>query len=121
MSDQEPGATGRWLRRITDSFSGEPRDLDELAEVLTLVQTGKSRRIPIILVGAEFWRGLLDWFADTLIPEGMIDAGDLESKDPGGALQLEATARTYRYLDASEVAATKQAAAKSKAKPGAKK
>ncbi len=34
MSDQEPGATGRWLRRITDSFSGEPRDLDELAEVL---------------------------------------------------------------------------------------
>jgi len=51
--------------------------LDELSECLTLVQTGKSRRIPIILVGGDFWRGLLDWFADTLIPEGMIDAGDL--------------------------------------------
>ncbi len=43
------------------------------------------------------------------------------TKDPGGALQLEATARTYRYLDASEVAATRQAAAKAKSKPGAKK
>jgi len=52
--------------------------LDELSECLTLVQTGKSRRIPIILVGAGFWRGLLDWFSDTLIREGMIDAGDLE-------------------------------------------
>jgi hypothetical protein len=51
--------------------------LDELSECLTLVQTGKSRRIPIILVGADFWSGLLDWFSDTLIAEGMIDAGDL--------------------------------------------
>ena len=34
MSDQDSGPTSRWLRRITDSFSGEPRDLDELAEVL---------------------------------------------------------------------------------------
>ena len=51
--------------------------LDELSECLTLVQTGKSRRIPIILVGADFWNGLLDWFSDTLIAEGMIDAGDL--------------------------------------------
>jgi magnesium and cobalt transporter len=34
MSEQDSGATGRWLRRITDSFSGEPRDLDDLAEVL---------------------------------------------------------------------------------------
>ena len=52
--------------------------LDELSECLTLVQTGKSRRIPIILVGGEFWRGLLDWFRDTLIREGTIDAKDLE-------------------------------------------
>jgi hypothetical protein len=51
--------------------------LDELSECLTLVQTGKSRRIPIILVGGGFWRGLLDWFSDTLIAEGMIDAADL--------------------------------------------
>ena len=52
--------------------------LDELSEVLTLVQTGKSRRIPIILVGGEFWRGLLDWMGDKLVGEGMIGEHDME-------------------------------------------
>ena len=52
--------------------------LDELAEILTLIQTGKSRKIPIILVNETFWRGLLDWFSDTLIAEGTISESDLE-------------------------------------------
>ncbi len=52
--------------------------LDELTECLTLVQTGKSRRIPIILVGGSFWTGLLDWFRDRLVGEGMIGASDLD-------------------------------------------
>jgi uncharacterized protein (TIGR00730 family) len=52
--------------------------LDELAEILTLVQTQKARRIPIILVHSPFWKGLLDWCRNTLIPEGMIAAADLD-------------------------------------------
>ena len=52
--------------------------LDELSEVLTLVQTGKSRRIPIILVGGEFWSGLIDWMRDKLVGEGMVGAHDLD-------------------------------------------
>jgi uncharacterized protein (TIGR00730 family) len=52
--------------------------LDELTECLTLVQTGKARRIPIILVGASFWEGLLAWFNDKLVGEGMIGADDLD-------------------------------------------
>lgn len=52
--------------------------LDELAEILTLVQTSKTRRIPVILVKADFWEGLIQWFRDRLIAEGMIDAGDLD-------------------------------------------
>jgi uncharacterized protein (TIGR00730 family) len=52
--------------------------LDELAEILTLVQTGKSRRIPIILVGSGFWSGLLDWFRDTLVKNGTIAADDMD-------------------------------------------
>lgn len=52
--------------------------LDELAEILTLVQTGKTRRIPIILVCSHFWEGLLDWFKASLAKEGMIDEADLE-------------------------------------------
>jgi len=51
--------------------------LDELAEILTLVQTGKTRRIPIILVHRPFWNGLIDWFKQSLVEEGTIDAADL--------------------------------------------
>jgi uncharacterized protein (TIGR00730 family) len=52
--------------------------LDELAEILTLTQTGKSRRIPIILVGSDFWAGLIKWFSEKLIEERTIDPADLE-------------------------------------------
>lgn len=52
--------------------------LDELAEILTLVQTGKTRRIPIILVHRPFWEGLIAWFRETLVREGTISAEDLD-------------------------------------------
>ena len=51
--------------------------LDELMEALTLVQTGKTRKMPIILVYSSFWRGLLEWFQNTLIAEGCISADDM--------------------------------------------
>jgi uncharacterized protein (TIGR00730 family) len=51
--------------------------LDELMEVITLIQTGKSRKIPIILVGKNFWAGLLDWLKNSLVAEGMAGAEDL--------------------------------------------
>ena len=52
--------------------------LDELMEAITLVQTGKSRKIPIILVGKAFWTGLLDWLKNTLVAEGMAGVGDMD-------------------------------------------
>jgi len=52
--------------------------LDELAEILTLVQTGKTRKIPIVLVNKQFWSGLLDWFQNTLCKAGTIDEKDLD-------------------------------------------
>ena len=52
--------------------------LDELMEVLTLVQTGKSRKIPIILVGTKFWSGMIAWFRETLISEGLISPDDMD-------------------------------------------
>ena len=52
--------------------------LDELSEALTMMQTGKIRRMPIILVGSGFWRGMLDWVADRLVAEGMINPADLD-------------------------------------------
>ena len=51
--------------------------LDELMEALTLVQTEKTRRIPIILVGNKFWSGMLDWFKTTLIDEKVISPEDM--------------------------------------------
>lgn len=52
--------------------------LDELMEVLTLIQTGTGRRIPVILMGAAFWGGLLTWMRDTQAAQGMIDTTDLD-------------------------------------------
>lgn len=51
--------------------------LDELSEALTLIQTHKIGRFPIVLVGTEFWSGLLDWFTNTLLKNGLIAEGDL--------------------------------------------
>ena len=52
--------------------------LDELAEILTLVQTGKTRQIPIILVHEPFWRGLIDWIGSTMVEEKVISPEDLQ-------------------------------------------
>jgi uncharacterized protein (TIGR00730 family) len=52
--------------------------LDEVMEAVTLVQTGKTLKIPIILVCESFWRGLIDWIKTTLVDEGMISVDDLD-------------------------------------------
>jgi uncharacterized protein (TIGR00730 family) len=52
--------------------------LDELLEALTLIQTRKSPQIPLILVGREFWIGLIDWFRDRLVTEKMINPEDMD-------------------------------------------
>lgn len=52
--------------------------LDELSEAITLIQTLKIARFPIVLVGSKFWNGLLDWFKNTLLEEGMISEEDLK-------------------------------------------
>ncbi|HEU0187236.1 MAG TPA: TIGR00730 family Rossman fold protein, partial [Gallionellaceae bacterium] len=52
--------------------------MDELMEALTLVQTGKTRKMPIILVGSTFWTGLVEWFRQSLLGEGMISPEDMD-------------------------------------------
>jgi len=51
--------------------------LDELFEALTLIQTGKIRHFPVVLVGTGYWSGLLDWARDTLMPDGTVSEADL--------------------------------------------
>jgi uncharacterized protein (TIGR00730 family) len=52
--------------------------LDELFESLTLVQTRKVTRFPVVLVGTEYWSGLLDWLRRSAVPAGTINPGDLD-------------------------------------------
>jgi uncharacterized protein (TIGR00730 family) len=52
--------------------------LDELFEALTLVQTGKITRFPVVLVGSEHWSGLVRWLTDTLAAQGKISGPDLQ-------------------------------------------
>ncbi|MEP6649553.1 MAG: TIGR00730 family Rossman fold protein [Lapillicoccus sp.] len=52
--------------------------LDELFEALTLVQTRKVTRFPIVLMGTDYWGGLIGWLRSTALPRGAINAGDLD-------------------------------------------
>ncbi len=52
--------------------------MDELFEALTLVQTRKVTRFPVVLMGVDYWRGLMDWLRDSLEATGRIGPGDLD-------------------------------------------
>lgn len=57
-------------------FPGGFGTLDEFFETITLIQTGKVERFPMILVGSEYWSGLTDWIDRVLVERGMIGDDD---------------------------------------------
>lgn len=59
-------------------FPGGFGTLDELMESLTLIQTGKIHNFPVILVGTEFWGGLVAWLKNSVLVQGKISAEDLD-------------------------------------------
>lgn len=52
--------------------------MDELFEALTLAQTGKITSFPIVLFGSEYWGGLIDWLRNTMLPDGKVNALDID-------------------------------------------
>jgi uncharacterized protein (TIGR00730 family) len=59
-------------------FPGGFGTMDELFEALTLIQTKRIKSFPVILMGSEYWKGLLDWMKDTMLAQGMIIPEDME-------------------------------------------
>jgi uncharacterized protein (TIGR00730 family) len=59
-------------------FPGGFGTLDELFESLTLIQTGKIRNFPVVLVGRDYWQGLIDWIRERPLGEDKITAADTE-------------------------------------------
>ncbi len=66
--------------------------LDELFETITLIQTKRIKRMPVIMMGSKFWNGLVEWIKGTMITNGMISHGDLDIfhvlDDPQKALEI---------------------------------
>lgn len=77
--------------------------LDEMAEILTLMQTKKTRQIPVILVNTKYWNPLIQWFKDTLLAEGMIDKEDLKAYEVVDTPQevLDCIKKFYKGRDLS--------------------
>jgi uncharacterized protein (TIGR00730 family) len=73
-------------------FPGGFGTLDEMFESLTLIQTGKVFHFPVVLVGIEYWEGLLDWVHERLLPRGTIATADEElmalTDDPDDAVRV---------------------------------
>ena len=81
--------------------------MDELFEALTLVQTGKITKFPIVLVGSRYWSGLLSWIKDTMVTEGKVAVEDLRllhvADDPEEVVQLIKAAHHPGHWDRAPV------------------
>ncbi|HSE08075.1 MAG TPA: TIGR00730 family Rossman fold protein [Nocardioidaceae bacterium] len=79
---------------------------DELFEALTLVQTQKVTSFPIILMGADYWSGLVDWLRDTVFADGKVSEADLDmfhvTDDVSEVVRIFQEARLRHHLTAPE-------------------
>ncbi len=86
-------------------FPGGFGTFDELFEALTLIQTGKSHRFPVILFGSDYWQPLIDYMKNVMIKFGTIDPEDVNimtiTDDPKEVLEIvhRRSEEKYRYLE----------------------
>ena len=81
-------------------FPGGYGTLDELFEALTLIQTGKVKHFPVILMGKDYWSGMAEWLNRTVASQGKVDARDLllfrVTDDPAEATRIVIEARNQK-------------------------
>jgi uncharacterized protein (TIGR00730 family) len=94
-------------------FPGGFGTFDELFEALTLIQTGKVMNFPVVLVGSDYWRGLIDWVHGQTLARGMISRDDERllylTDDPQQAVEMVVSC--YRERCAEPAAEPRKAAA----------
>ena len=93
-------------------FPGGYGTLDELFEALTLIQTGKVQDFPVILMGTDYWGGMIDWIRASLLKEAAINPEDVDllrlTDDPREAVRIiKAYERSHRSMAATVEPATK--------------
>lgn len=80
--------------------------LDELFEALVMVQTGKIRQFPIVLIGTDYWAGLVDWIRGRLVDEGLVSPGDPDlfflTDDPAEAVAHVVAAHRGQRADGGQ-------------------
>jgi len=81
--------------------------MDELFEALTLVETGKITRFPIVLVGSSYWGGLITWLREKVQAEGKISTRDLDllqvADDPAEVVEIITKAHAQAGLDTAQI------------------
>jgi uncharacterized protein (TIGR00730 family) len=106
-------------------FPGGYGTLDELFEALTLIQTRKVQDFPVILMGTDYWSGMIDWIRATLLKEAAINPEDVDllrlTDDPREAVHIiTAYERSHRSAAATVEPATKAIARRDVKKPTSK-